>query len=66
MKLTEEKVEEYRHQVQEFGMEVALSNFQYEIASELMHDIGVGSIKTKYRKDTQPLFGLLEGSINNL
>ena len=46
MKITKSIIDQFEHERLYFGTEVALSNFQWQLAAGLLKDIGITAIKT--------------------
>ena len=47
MKLTKTVVKHFENEQKAFGTKIALHNILWQVASELLKDLGIKSIKTK-------------------
>ena len=55
MKITKQTVIMFEEERIRFGVEVALKNFQWLIANELLKGSGVAGVKTTYRRERPAL-----------
>jgi len=54
MKLTKALVRDFESAQKQYGTRVAIGNLQWQIASDLLHDVGVKNIKTTYFDEAKP------------
>lgn len=47
MKLNKDKIEHFEEEQKEFGTKVALYNIIFEVASDILKDIGIRHIRTE-------------------